>query len=78
MPNKCENPRKSAISGNWHGSCYYPDKLGNGPTTTGQVSGIKTMTNTANNFRSAIVAVSFAFLGSVLLLAGTVSAPLVA
>ena len=38
----------------------------------------KTMTYTATNFRSAFFAVSFALLGSVLLLVGTVSAPLVA
>jgi hypothetical protein len=36
------------------------------------------MTYTANNFRSALFAVSFALISSVLLLAGTVSAPLVA
>ena len=36
------------------------------------------MTYTANNFRSAFFAVSFALLSSVLLVAGTVSAPLVA
>ena len=36
------------------------------------------MTYTATNFRSAFFAVSFALLGSVLLLVGTVSAPLVA
>jgi hypothetical protein len=36
------------------------------------------MTYTANNFRSALVAVTFALVSSVLLVAGTVSAPLVA
>lgn len=36
------------------------------------------MTYTAHTFRNTLFAVSFAFLGSVLLLAGTVSAPLVA
>jgi hypothetical protein len=36
------------------------------------------MTNTVNNFRNAFLAVTFAFVGSALLLAGTVSAPLVA
>ncbi len=36
------------------------------------------MTYTANNFRNALFAVSFALLSSVLLVAGTVSAPLVA
>ena len=36
------------------------------------------MTYANNNFRSAVFAVSFALLSSVLLVAGTVSAPLVA
>ena len=36
------------------------------------------MTYANNNFRSALFAVSFALLSSVLLVAGTVSAPLVA
>jgi hypothetical protein len=36
------------------------------------------MTYTASNFRNAAFAVAFAFATSVILLAGTVSAPLVA
>jgi len=36
------------------------------------------MTYNTNNFRSAFFAVSFALVSSVLLLAGTISAPLVA
>ena len=36
------------------------------------------MTYTANNFRNALFAVSFALISSILLVAGTISAPLVA
>lgn len=36
------------------------------------------MTYNGQNIRSALVAISFAFIGSIMLLAGTVSAPLVA
>jgi uncharacterized membrane protein YqgA involved in biofilm formation len=45
------------------------------PTTQG--SGNETMTNTANSFRNAFVAVAFAFCASAMLVLGTVSAPLV-
>ena len=34
------------------------------------------MTNTATHYRNAFIAVAFAFLGSVVLLAGTAAAPL--